>query len=101
MKSIAGLWLAGFITIRQGGVIPRLGQQHRPSGGALPRHLHAAINWYGRGYEIGNRPFHSWLDAAIDGRWRVLVLWALHDKPRLLRGQRTLPGISEKDWPNS
>lgn len=40
------------------------------------------------------------LDAAvdvIDGKWKVLILWALHERPRRFgETRRLLPGISEK-----
>ncbi|WEV27023.1 winged helix-turn-helix transcriptional regulator [Streptomyces sp. 71268] len=47
-----------------------------------------------------NRPYVCGLDAAvdvIDGKWKVLILWALHDQPRRFgETKRLLPGISEK-----
>ncbi len=47
-----------------------------------------------------NRPYVCSLDAAvdvIDGKWKVLILWALHDQPRRFgETKRLLPGISEK-----
>lgn len=47
-----------------------------------------------------NRPYVCGLDAAvdvIDGKWKVLILWALHDRPRRFgETKRLLPGISEK-----
>ncbi|MEU3960207.1 helix-turn-helix domain-containing protein [Streptomyces buecherae] len=47
-----------------------------------------------------NRPYVCGLDAAvdvIDGKWKVLILWALHDQPRRFgETKRMLPGISEK-----
>ncbi|GAA0609214.1 helix-turn-helix domain-containing protein [Kutzneria viridogrisea] len=40
------------------------------------------------------------LDAAVDmigGKWKVLLLWAMHDQPRRFGElRRLLPGISEK-----
>ncbi|MFE6775958.1 winged helix-turn-helix transcriptional regulator [Streptomyces sp. NPDC057702] len=47
-----------------------------------------------------NRPYVCGLDAAvdvIDGKWKVLILWALHEAPRRFgETKRLLPGISEK-----
>jgi DNA-binding HxlR family transcriptional regulator len=40
------------------------------------------------------------LDAAVDvvgGKWKPMVLWALHDQPRRFGAlRRELPGVSEK-----
>ncbi|GAA0450247.1 winged helix-turn-helix transcriptional regulator [Streptomyces stramineus] len=45
-------------------------------------------------------PYTCGIDAAIDvidGKWKVLILWALHDRPhRFGETRRNLPGISEK-----
>ncbi|CAM5267118.1 transcriptional regulator [Streptomyces spiroverticillatus] len=45
-------------------------------------------------------PYQCGLDAAvdvIDGKWKVLILWALHERPRRFGAtRRELPGISEK-----
>ncbi|MCX5204477.1 helix-turn-helix transcriptional regulator [Streptomyces sp. NBC_00237] len=47
-----------------------------------------------------NVPYQCGLDAAvdvIDGKWKVLILWALHERPRRFGAtRRELPGISEK-----
>ncbi|MFI0979657.1 winged helix-turn-helix transcriptional regulator [Streptomyces sp. NPDC021093] len=47
-----------------------------------------------------NQPYQCGLDAAIDvvdGKWKVLILWALHERPRRFGAtRRELPGISEK-----
>jgi DNA-binding HxlR family transcriptional regulator len=49
---------------------------------------------------LRNQPYQCGLDAAIDvvdGKWKVLILWALHDGPRRFgETRRELPGISEK-----
>ncbi len=46
------------------------------------------------------QPYQCGLDAAIDvvdGKWKVLILWALHDATRRFgETRRLLPGISEK-----
>ncbi|MEV4504848.1 winged helix-turn-helix transcriptional regulator [Streptomyces klenkii] len=46
------------------------------------------------------RPYHCGIDAAldvIDGKWKVLVLWALDSGARRFgETKRLLPGISEK-----
>jgi DNA-binding HxlR family transcriptional regulator len=48
----------------------------------------------------GDGPYLCGLDAAVDvigGKWKVLILWALHEQPRRF-GQltREVSGISEK-----
>ncbi|RLU86858.1 transcriptional regulator [Streptomyces griseocarneus] len=47
-----------------------------------------------------NQPYQCGIDAAIDvieGKWKVHVLWALHDATRRFGElKRLLPGISEK-----
>ncbi|MCC3768999.1 helix-turn-helix domain-containing protein [Streptomyces sp. UNOC14_S4] len=47
-----------------------------------------------------NQPYQCGIDAAIDvieGKWKVLILWALHDATRRFGElRRLLPGISEK-----
>ncbi|GAA3492371.1 helix-turn-helix domain-containing protein [Streptomyces cremeus] len=47
-----------------------------------------------------NVPYQCGLDAAIDvidGKWKVLILWALYERPRRFGAtRRALPGISEK-----
>ncbi|WP_433545907.1 winged helix-turn-helix transcriptional regulator [Streptomyces sp. CA-294286] len=52
------------------------------------------------GVEVKNLPYQCGLDAAIDvvdGKWKVLILWALHERPRRFgETRRELPGISEK-----
>lgn len=51
---------------------------------------------------ITRRPgmFHCGIDAAMDvvgGRWKVLILWALHERPyRFGELRRELTGVSEK-----
>ncbi|MGP3969812.1 winged helix-turn-helix transcriptional regulator [Streptomyces sp. 6N223] len=46
------------------------------------------------------RPYSCGIDAAFDvvgGKWKVLILWALHDKPlRFGELRRLVTGISEK-----
>lgn len=46
------------------------------------------------------RPYTCGIDAAIDvigGKWKVLILWALHDGAKRFGRVRTLvPGVSEK-----
>jgi DNA-binding HxlR family transcriptional regulator len=46
------------------------------------------------------RPYSCGIDAAIDvvgGKWKVLILWALHDGyQRFGELRRLIPGISEK-----
>lgn len=45
-------------------------------------------------------PYHCPIDAAmhvIEGKWKVLVLWEVRDRPRRFGElRRALPGISEK-----
>ncbi|MGP4114217.1 winged helix-turn-helix transcriptional regulator [Streptomyces sp. 4N509B] len=45
-------------------------------------------------------PYSCGIDAAIDvvgGKWKVLILWALHDRrQRFGQLRRSLPGVSEK-----
>ncbi|WP_461034230.1 winged helix-turn-helix transcriptional regulator [Streptomyces mayteni] len=45
-------------------------------------------------------PYECGIDAAIDvvgGKWKVLILWALHDRTlRFGELRRELPGVSEK-----
>ncbi|MFI5802487.1 winged helix-turn-helix transcriptional regulator [Streptomyces sp. NPDC051561] len=45
-------------------------------------------------------PYQCGLDAGIDvvdGKWKVLILWELHERPRRFGViRRGLPGISEK-----
>jgi DNA-binding HxlR family transcriptional regulator len=51
---------------------------------------------------IGRRPgaYVCGIDAAMDvigGKWKVLVLWALHERPyRFGELRRALPGVTEK-----
>ncbi|MDT0309848.1 helix-turn-helix domain-containing protein [Streptomyces sp. DSM 44917] len=50
---------------------------------------------------MAGRPYICGIDAAIDvvgGKWKVLILWALHERPCLRFGElrRELPGVSEK-----
>ncbi|MFI9721276.1 winged helix-turn-helix transcriptional regulator [Streptomyces sp. NPDC052396] len=46
------------------------------------------------------QPYHCPIDAAmhvIEGKWKVLILWALAERPRRFgETRRLLPGISEK-----
>ena len=46
------------------------------------------------------RPYSCGLDAAVDvvgGKWKALILWALHDEPRRFGElRRRLPEVSEK-----
>ncbi|MDT0342049.1 winged helix-turn-helix transcriptional regulator [Streptomyces litchfieldiae] len=46
------------------------------------------------------RPYSCGIDAAIDvvgGKWKVLILWALHDGERRFGElRRSIPGVSEK-----
>ncbi|MFD3518041.1 winged helix-turn-helix transcriptional regulator [Streptomyces sp. NPDC058657] len=45
-------------------------------------------------------PYQCGLDAGIDvvdGKWKVLILWALHERPRRFGAiRRELAGVSEK-----
>ena len=47
-----------------------------------------------------DQPYSCGLDAAIDvvgGKWKALILWALHDEPRRFGElKRMVSGISEK-----
>ncbi|GAA3926425.1 helix-turn-helix domain-containing protein [Actinomadura viridis] len=51
---------------------------------------------------MAERPgaYHCGIDAAMDvigGKWKVLILWALHERPcRFGELRRLLPGITEK-----
>ncbi|GHI07922.1 transcriptional regulator [Streptomyces cellostaticus] len=51
---------------------------------------------------IGRRPgaYVCGIDAAMDvigGKWKVLILWALHERPhRFGELRRQLPGVTEK-----
>jgi DNA-binding HxlR family transcriptional regulator len=49
---------------------------------------------------LRNFPYQCGLDAGIDvvdGKWKVLILWALHERPRRFGAiRRELTGISEK-----
>jgi DNA-binding HxlR family transcriptional regulator len=49
---------------------------------------------------VQKRPYSCGIDAAIDvvgGKWKVLILWALHDGQRRFGElRRLLPGVSEK-----
>ncbi|MBL1067956.1 helix-turn-helix domain-containing protein [Streptomyces sp. 7-21] len=46
------------------------------------------------------RPYTCGIDAAIDvvgGKWKVLILWALHEETRRFGElRRLIPGVSEK-----
>ncbi|WP_049572213.1 helix-turn-helix domain-containing protein [Nocardiopsis sp. SBT366] len=48
----------------------------------------------------GELAYHCGIDAAMDvvsGKWKVLVLWALDERPRRFGElRRALPGITEK-----
>ncbi|WP_221347677.1 winged helix-turn-helix transcriptional regulator [Streptomyces beigongshangae] len=49
----------------------------------------------------GKGPYSCGLDAAVDvvgGKWKPLILWALHDAGTLRFGElrRNVPGVSEK-----
>lgn len=50
--------------------------------------------------DVQKRPYSCGIDAAIDvvgGKWKVLILWALHDGQRRFGElRRLLPGVSEK-----
>ncbi|MBV7697739.1 helix-turn-helix domain-containing protein [Streptomyces sp. TRM70350] len=51
---------------------------------------------------VGRRPgaYFCGIDAAMDvvgGKWKVLILWALHERPhRFGELRRELPGVTEK-----
>jgi DNA-binding HxlR family transcriptional regulator len=51
-------------------------------------------------WDVQKRPYSCGIDAAIDvvgGKWKVLILWALHDgRRRFGELRRLLPGVSEK-----
>lgn len=48
----------------------------------------------------GTKDYHCGIDAAMDvvgGKWKVLILWALDERPRRFGElRRVLPGVSEK-----
>lgn len=49
---------------------------------------------------VKKRAYSCGLDAAVDvvgGKWKALVLWALHEEPHRFGAlRRAIPGISEK-----
>ncbi len=54
----------------------------------------------GAGEALGKQPYVCGLDAAvdvIDGKWKVLIIWALHhQRCRFGELRRLVPGVTEK-----
>ncbi|GAA1256443.1 helix-turn-helix domain-containing protein [Streptomyces javensis] len=54
----------------------------------------------GAGGALGKQPYVCGLDAAvdvIDGKWKVLIIWALnHQRCRFGELRRLVPGVTEK-----